>query len=105
MNDHQHRFLSLLDVPPARLTYEQAAWILNCQVHDIPILVAAKLLKPLGQPPQNGMKFFAAGEFMEQVKDRAWLARVTNTIHLHWQKKNQRKKDRFDQPALPTLAQ
>jgi hypothetical protein len=30
---------------PARLTAEQAAWVLNCQPHDIPILVAAKLLK------------------------------------------------------------
>ncbi len=37
----------LLGQLPARLTAEQAAWVLNCQVHDIPALVAAKLLKPL----------------------------------------------------------
>lgn len=31
---------------PARLTAELAAWVLNCQLHDVPILVAARLLKP-----------------------------------------------------------
>ncbi len=30
--------------------------------HDVPVLVAAKLLKPLGSPPQNGIKFFATAE-------------------------------------------
>jgi hypothetical protein len=25
--------------------------VLNCQPHDVPILVAARLLKPLGNPP------------------------------------------------------
>jgi len=47
MRDDQHQFLMLLGQLPARLTAEQAAWVLNCQVHDIPALVAAKLLKPL----------------------------------------------------------
>ncbi|MBU6411555.1 MAG: hypothetical protein KGR98_14320 [Verrucomicrobia bacterium] len=30
---------------PARLTAEQAAWVLNCQPHDMPALVAARLLR------------------------------------------------------------
>jgi hypothetical protein len=42
---------------PARLTVEQVAWVLNCQPHDVPILVAARLLKPLGSPPPNSVKF------------------------------------------------
>jgi hypothetical protein len=54
MRDDQHRFLMLLGQLPARLTAEQAAWVLNCGTHDIPALVAAKLVKPLGNPPQNG---------------------------------------------------
>jgi hypothetical protein len=29
----------------ARLTAEQVAWVLNCQPHDVPVMVAAKLLK------------------------------------------------------------
>ena len=42
---------------PARLTAEQTAWVLNCGSHDIPPLIAARLLKPLGNPPANGIKF------------------------------------------------
>lgn len=49
MKEEQHRFLLLLGHLPARLTAEQAAWVLNCQPHDVPILVAARLLKPLGK--------------------------------------------------------
>ena len=59
MREEQHRFLSLLGQLPARLTFEQAAWVLNCQPHDVPVLVASRLLKPLGNPPANGVKYFA----------------------------------------------
>jgi hypothetical protein len=78
---------------PARVTAEQAAWVLNCQKSDVPILVAARLLKPLGNPPPNSVKFYAASEILELVKDRAWLAKVTNALNQHWQKKNAAKKN------------
>ena len=68
MKEEQHRFLILHGQLPARLTVEQAAWVLNCQTHDIPILVAARLLKPLGNPPPNGVKFFAASDVLESTK-------------------------------------
>jgi len=58
---------------PVRLTAEQAAWVLNCQAHDIPILVSSRLLKPLGNPPPNGIKYFATAELLELAKDRVWL--------------------------------
>ena len=77
---------------PARLTAEQAAWLLNCGPHDIPPLIAARLLKPLGSPAANGIKFFAASELLELVEDRTWLAKVTNAVNQHWQKKNARQK-------------
>ena len=93
MRDDQHRFLMLLGRLPARLTAEQAAWVLNCQVHDIPALVAAKLLKPLGNPPQNGIKFFATAELLEASKDNHWLARMSVTIYQHWRKKNARQNE------------
>jgi len=81
----------MLGQPPARLTVEQAAWVLNCQAHDIPVLVAARLLRPLGSPSPNGTKFFATAELLEQSRDRAWLAKVTNAVSLHWKGKNARK--------------
>ena len=70
MRDDQHRFLTLLGQLPARLTAEQAAWVLGCQPHDMPALVAAKLLKPLGNPPANGIKFFATVDLLESSRDR-----------------------------------
>ena len=93
MREDQHQFLTLLGQLPARLTAEQAAWLLNCQSHDIPALVAAKLIKPLGNPPQNGIKFFATADLLEASKDRHWLARMSATIYQHWQKKNSRQKE------------
>ena len=93
MKDEQHRFLMLLGQVPARLTAEQAAWLLNCQPHDVPALVTAKLLKPLGNPAANSIKFFATADLLEQMKDRNWLVRVSTTIYQHWHQKNT-KKDR-----------
>ncbi|MGH7989376.1 MAG: hypothetical protein ACREDS_04175 [Limisphaerales bacterium] len=93
--------MRLLGQLPARLTAEQAAWVLNCQPHDVPTLVGARLLKPLGNPPPNSVKYFAAAEVLEQTKDRAWLAKVTNALNQYWQRKNavKRKRGRL-QPLL-----
>ena len=105
MNDEQRQFLSLLAGAPARLTVEQTAWVLNCQPHDITILVAARLLKPLGNPPPNGSKFFATPEILELARDRAWLARVTHALQQHWRQKNQRRTSAKGKPvAEPFLA-
>lgn len=92
MKEEQHQFLRLLGKLPARLTAEQAAWVLNCQAHDVPVLVAARLLKPLGNPPANGIKYFATADLLEAVKDRNWLVRMSAAIYQHWQKKNARQK-------------
>jgi hypothetical protein len=99
MRDEQHQFLMLLGRLPARLTAEQAAWVLNCQPHDIPALVAAKLLKPLGSPAANSIKFFATADLLEATKDRNWLVRVSTTIYQHWHNKNARQKISGGRPA------
>jgi hypothetical protein len=91
MKEDQQRFLNLLGRLPARLTVEQTAWVLNCQPHDVPVLVSARLLKPLGNPQPNSVKYFAAAEIIELTKDRAWLAKMTNAVSHHWKQKNQRK--------------
>ena len=94
MREEQHQFLRLLGRLPARLTAEQAAWVINCQPHDIPMLVNARLLKPLGNPTPCSVKYFAASELMELANDRAWLAKATNAINQYWQRKNAAKKTR-----------
>jgi hypothetical protein len=88
MKEEQQRFLSLTAQLPARLTAEQAGWVLNCQSHDIPVLVAARLLKPLGDPAQNSTKYFATAEVLELTKDKSWLVKVTNTICQYWRRQN-----------------
>lgn len=59
----------------------------------LPVLVRAGHLKPLGNPPPNSVKFFAALELLKQVQDRTWLAKITNALNQHWQKKNAAKKN------------
>ena len=93
MSEDQQRFLTLLGQPPARWTTEQLAWALNCQPHDVPTLMSAKLIKPLGDPRPNSVKYFAPLEVMELAKDRKWLAKMTNVLQQNWQKKNAAKKN------------
>jgi hypothetical protein len=102
MRDDQHRFLMLLAGLPARLTVEQVAWVLNCQAHDVPVLVSARLLKPLGNPPPNGIKFFATVEVVELSRDRNWLTKATNAVNLYWRNQNSRRKARTG--AAPSAA-
>lgn len=90
MRDDQHRFLTLLGQVPARLSAEQTAWLLNCQPHDVPVLVAAGLLKPLGKPQPNAVKYFATCEILAVSANPAWLSKLTVTLGQHWQRKNRR---------------
>ena len=92
MRDDQHRFFMIHGHLPARVSAEQAGWLLNCLPHNIPVLVGARLLKPLGNPPANGYKYFATADIIELSKDKAWLGRMTNAIHNYWRNKNERKK-------------
>ncbi len=100
MNDEQRHFLSVLRRPPLRLTAEQAAWALNCAPHDIPVLIGARLLKPLGTPASNGTKFFATADVLKLAEDRSWLARVTNAVQNHWRGKNALKLHRAGHRAV-----
>ncbi len=100
MNDAQHRLLTLLGQPPARLTAEETACALGFQLHDLAVLMAAKLIKPLGQPAQNAPKFFAAKTVQELGRDEQWLHKATLAVSRHWQGKNARRHD----PTPPAAA-
>ena len=92
MRDDIYRFLSVHGRLPARVNADQAGWLLNCQTYNIPVLVAARLLKPLGNPPANGIKYFATDEILELSKDKAWLGRMSNVLYKCWQQRNARYK-------------
>ena len=99
MNPEQKEFMSL-QMPPARLSQQQAAWYLGFQFHDIPVLSAAGLLKPLGRPMPNGLKYFATVELQRLREDTKWLARASDAITAHWRRKNDTTAPR--KPERPT---
>ncbi len=76
---------------PARLTAEQAAWLLGFNVHDIAPLLAAGLLRALGRPGPNGPKYFATAELEAKMQDSKWLAKATDAIQEHWRSQNARR--------------
>jgi hypothetical protein len=87
----QTEFLSW-KIVPARLDAMQAAWFLGFEPHQIPMLVAAGLLKPLGKPARNSTKFFAT-ETLEQLRrDEKRLARASDAIAAYWRERNARKR-------------
>ncbi len=63
--------------------------------------MAPRLLKPLGDPPPNSVKFFAAREVWEQTQDRAWPARVTSALNQHWQEKTSAKRAGVEREPHP----
>ena len=73
---------------PARLDFGQSAALLGFREHDIPILVRARLLKPLGNPAANCVKYFSSAELVKLTNDESWLARATKAVNEHWRQKN-----------------
>jgi hypothetical protein len=88
------RFLNLKH-PPGRLTAEEAAWFLGFQVHEIPILIAKGLLKPLGHPASNGHKYFLTATLEELRRDEKWYNKASDAIVDHWRNKNSRQPHEF----------
>jgi hypothetical protein len=87
MNQERKDFLSLA-IKPARVGIAETAWLLGFQEHDIPVLVSAGLLKPLGRPPVSGSKYFATIELQKLNSDVRWLAKASDAIVKHWRNKN-----------------
>jgi hypothetical protein len=89
-NDDKYSFLAL-ESPPARLTTSEAAWYLGFKPHEIPLLVAAGLLEPLGHPSPNTPKFFGTESLAELRNNSKWLEKATDAISAHWRRKNARR--------------
>ena len=87
MNQAKKEFLSVINLP-ARLSVEETSWLLVFNEHDIPVLVAAGLLKPLGRPAATGSKYFATVELQALRNDSRWLAKVSDAIVNHWRNRN-----------------
>jgi hypothetical protein len=100
MDQQREKFLNLKTIP-ARLNAEETAWYLGFAPHDIPVLVARGLLKPLGHPSDNTVKFFAFTILDQLRSDPKWLARASDEMIEYWRKKNARK-TKYSERSLPT---
>ena len=87
MNIERKDFLTVAGLPPARLDVQETAWYLGFAGHDIPVLVRAGLLKPLVRSPQ-AVKYFATVTLLKLRDDPQWLARASEAVTKHWQRKN-----------------
>jgi hypothetical protein len=87
MNSDRREFLNLSHLP-ARLSLGEAAWLLGFTEHDISVLVAAGLLKPLGRPPSSGSKYFSTCELQQLRADARWLGKASDATVNYWRKKN-----------------
>lgn len=88
MNPERKDFLSVTGAIPARLDSQETAWLLGFAAHDIPVLVQSGLLKPLGHPPPNGVKYFSAAVLARLRDDPHWLSRATDATIKYWKNKN-----------------
>ena len=86
-------------LPAARLNPAEAAKLLGFQEHDIPVLIAKKLLKPLGKPKPNAQKYFSWIQVISCLHDDEWLSKATQAIYDHWHGKNSRKRNRLPKDA------
>ena len=98
MQQDIERFLNLRHLP-ASVTVEQAAGYLGISPHEIPILLARGLLKPLGHPAPNGQKFFLTATLEELRRDEKWFGKARDAIAEFWQNKNARRASAQDDPA------
>ena len=82
MNNERKELLNLTRLP-ARLNTVEAAVYLGFKPHDIPILIARGLLKPLGRPTPNSEKYFARLKLVEAENNEEWLSRATAVLSQH----------------------
>ena len=80
-------FLNLRRYPACLDVYQTAA-ILGRHPDHIPILVEGGFLEPLGDPPKNGVKLFAASAVLEKADDIDWLNETSEFLIKHWQRRN-----------------
>jgi hypothetical protein len=99
----RERFLNLRHFP-ARMTIEEVAAFFRMSPHDIPILVANGLLKPLGEPIQSSVKYFATAVLQELALNVEWLHKATAALQGHWAMKNARRSGNAEFSPLPEKA-
>jgi hypothetical protein len=84
---------------PARLTLAQTAALLGCGEHDIPVLMSRGLLKPLGHPPPNAVKYFAPADVLELAGDSKRMGQICDAVYEYWRGKNASRANGAPEPS------
>lgn len=90
-------FLQVRHLPGRYCAWQFAAFA-GCETHHVPIIIAARLIKPLGNPPVNAPKFFSREEVLRLTSDERWLAKMSDALVSHWAKRNSKKKAKKNNP-------
>jgi hypothetical protein len=105
MNPELSLKLQALYKLPVCITKEKIAEVLGIATHNIPPLVRAGLLKPLGHPGRYCVKYYSRDELAEKFQDAQWLNKVVAAVSRHWRNKNARKHARLAvQNSAPSSA-
>ena len=83
-------FLNVAHLPGRSCAWQGAA-ILGIEPQHMPILVAKRLLKPLGNPPPNAPKYFSTKYLLRLADDERWLERASDALVEHWATRNAKK--------------
>jgi hypothetical protein len=89
MNKDKFEFLTLRRFP-SRLNAEETAWYLGFNLVDVTILTSVGLLKPLGKPAPNAVRYFARPDLDQVSSDPKWLDRASAALGRHWRDRNER---------------
>jgi len=90
MDPERRLFLTLI-VLPAILSQQECAWYLGFRLHNIPRLVEAGLVFPLGHPEDNSVKHFALADLERLRADTKKLSRAMDAVQKGWKHKNRNK--------------
>ena len=94
----KHNFLltdlNILKLPrlPARLTTEEAAFLLRVERQDIPWIVDAGILTACGEPAETAQKWYSTVDVLNLMENPDKLSEMTQVISDRWAKKNSRRK-------------
>src|SRR5271165_5440323 len=76
---------------PARLDVAATAKLLGFADGDIPILMAARKLTPLGDPAPNAPKWFGAVQVIRLAAEQDWWHKATREITKYWREKRKKR--------------
>jgi hypothetical protein len=71
-----------------RIDVRQVARITGFADTDIPVLVRARLLRPIGNPGPTSPRYFSAVEVRDLAASREWLDKAQRATSQHWQQRN-----------------